>query len=169
MAADAYEDLSVTRAHQISELMREALALPMATFACSAMAAGLATAIAWCFAPHASNIRNDYGVVFFLAFAVCLPYVVIVGLPVGLFLVHKRMFRTIPALLAGAIAASPIPLLVIASSFAGPVSYEGIGLSVAFLLLAAVSGALSGLAFYGTHKLMSAGIPGSTLEASQGA
>lgn len=141
--------------------MRQALALPLATFACSATAAILATTIAWCVAPHAPNIRGDYGVIFFLAFAVCLPYVVIVGLPVGLFLVHKRMFRAVPALVAGAIAACPIPLLVIASSLSGPISYEGIGFSVAFLLFAALSGAISGLVFYGTHRLMSPDGPGS--------
>lgn len=149
--------------------MREAFALPAATFACSATAAVLLAALAWCAGLYVPRIRGDFGVAAFLAFAICLPYVMIVGVPIGLFLVHKRMFRAMPALLAGAIAASPIPLLVIASSFAGPVSYEGIGLSIAFLLLSVVSGALSGLAFYGTHKLMSAGIPGSTLEASQGA
>jgi hypothetical protein len=141
--------------------MREALALPVATFSCSAMAACLLATLAWGIGPHAPLIRGDFGVMVFLAFAVCLPYVVIVGLPVGLFLVHKRMFRAIPALVAGAVAASPIPLLIVASTFSGPISYEGIGFSVAFILFAALSGAISGLVFYWTHRLMSPGGPGS--------
>lgn len=135
--------------------MREAFALPAATFACSATAAVLLAALAWCAGLYVPRIRGDFGVAAFLAFAICLPYVMIVGVPIGLFLVHKRMFRAMPALVAGAIAACPIPLLIVATSFSGSVSFEGFGLSMAFLLVVALSGALSGLVFYWTHRIVS--------------
>ena len=77
----------------------------------------------------------------------------IVGLPLGLFLVHKRMFRAWPALVAGAVAAVPVPLFVLVTTlFREP---DGVALASAFLLMAALSGAISGLAFYWTHRLMS--------------
>lgn len=147
----------VTRTTQVSQHMREAFALPAATFACSATAAVLLAALAWCAGLYVPRLRGDFGVVAFLAFAICLPYVMIIGLPIGLFLVHKRMFRAMPALVAGAIAACPIPLLIVGTSFSGSVSFEGFGLAVAFLLVAALSGALSGLVFYRTHRLFSPG------------
>lgn len=141
--------------HPDIRTLREALALPVATFSCSAMAACLLAATAWGAGPHAPLVKGDFGVMVFLAFVVCLPYVVIVGLPVGLFLVHKRMFRAIPALVAGAIAASPLPLIFLASAFFGPISAGEVGVAVAFLLVASVVGGFSGLAFYWTHRFMS--------------
>lgn len=135
--------------------VREALALPVATFSCSAMAACLLAALAWGAGPHAPLIRGDFGVMVFLAFAVCLPYVVIVGLPVGLLLVHKRMFRAVPAFVAGAIAASPLPLILLASAFWGSISAGEVGIAFAFLLVASLVGGFSGLAFYWTHRFMS--------------
>lgn len=141
--------------------MREALALPVATFNCSAVAAVLLGALTWGMERQISEPEIKLWITLLISFFVCLPYVMIVGLPIGLFLVHKRMFRAIPALVAGAVAASPIPLLIVASTFSGPISYEGIGFSVAFILFAALSGAISGLVFYWTHRLMSPGGPGS--------
>lgn len=141
--------------------MREALALPVATFNCSAVAAVLLGALMWGMERQISEPEIKLWITLLISFFVCLPYVMIVGLPIGLFLVHKRMFRAIPALVAGAVAASPIPLLIVASTFSGPISYEGIGFSVAFILFAALSGAISGLVFYWTHRLMSPGGPGS--------
>jgi len=119
------------------------------------MAAVPLGALAWWMEHQTSEPEIEFGVTVFLAFIVCLPYVVIVGLPVGLFLVHKRMFRAIPALVAGAIAASPLPLIFLASAFFGPISAGEVGVAAAFLLVASVVGGFSGLAFYWTHRFMS--------------
>ncbi|MGX5729508.1 hypothetical protein ACWKWK_03130 [Pseudoxanthomonas beigongshangi] len=141
--------------------MRQALALPVAIFNCSAVAAVLLGALTWWMERQISEPEVKIWITLLVSFFVCLSYVMIVGLPIGRFLIRKRMFRAVPALVAGAIAACPIPLLVIASSLSGPFSYEGIGFAVAFLLFTALSGAISGLVFYRTHRLMSPDGPGS--------
>jgi uncharacterized protein YneF (UPF0154 family) len=133
--------------------MRQALALPLATLICAGTAAIMATAIAWLLWLNVPADRVDLGFTAFVAFVVCIPYVMIVGLPIGLFLVHKRMFRAVPALIAGAIAASPIPLISLVSAVIRKPHEAAFALT--FLLMAIFSGALSGLAFYWTHRLMS--------------
>ena len=133
--------------------MRQALALPLATIICAGTAAITATLTAWLMWLNVPADRIDLGFTAFVAFVVCIPYVMIVGLPIGLFLVHKRMFRAVPALIAGAIAASPIPLISLVSALIR--EPDGVALAFTFLLMAIFAGAISGLAFYWTHRFMS--------------
>ena len=133
--------------------MREALALPVATFVCAATAAISTTSATWFLWFNGPVDRIDIGLTVFFAFAVCIPYVKVIGLPIGLFLVHKRMFRPVPALIAGAVAASPVPMLFLISALTS--EPDGTAIALACLVAAIPSGAVSGLAFYWAHRLMS--------------
>lgn len=133
--------------------MREALALPVATLVCAATAAISATLATWFLWFNVTVDRMDIGLTAFFAFAVCIPYVMVIGLPIGLFLVRRRMFRAVPALIAGAIAASPAPVFFLISALVS--EPDGTAIALAFLVVAILSGAASGLAFYWAHRLMS--------------
>lgn len=133
--------------------MREVLALPVATLVCAATAAISATMTTWFLWLNVTVDRMDIGLTASFAFAVCIPYVMVIGLPIGLFLVHKRMFRAVPALIARAIAASPVPMFFLISALIS--ESDGIAFALAFLVVAIPSGAVSGLAFYWAHRLMS--------------
>ena len=136
--------------------MREALAIPTATLSCAATAAISAAAAAWWFERGAGDDRIDFGLALFFAFGLSIPYVVIIGLPIGLFLVHKQLFRPFPALVAGTVAASPLPFILLISALSPwPPQLADVRSALIFLVIASIAGAVSGLVFYGTHRLVS--------------
>lgn len=116
-----------------------------------AAAAAPATAFAiFSYATLSYDPARNAGAAFLMAFIVAFGHALILGLPTALALVHKRAFRAVPMLVAGAcVGLFPAALLFLPYQGSGWVSYSQAVLAAAGL------GSLGGVAFYFTHQAIS--------------
>ena len=130
--------------------MREGFALPIATLAGSVAGAVPPTFVALALPPLPEGLTF----VFLVCWAVCIPLVLFLGLPLALWLRHRGQYTSGRVAVSGAIAGAVVAALVGGVALADPQGpfWQVFGSMVA-------TGALSGLAtsaaFYWAHRLMS--------------
>ena len=135
--------------------IRESLSLPVATLVSASAAAAVATAVVHADVNSMDVRPVDVALWLFFIFPICIPYVMVFGLPLGLFLVHKKLFKPVPALLAGAVAAVPAVILLISN--VGPHLNEPIAgfISVWPLVVTLfLTGSITGIVFYWTYNIV---------------